>query len=281
MLNFIKMNFYRFFKTRVFYITLLITVLTFGLLARLETDPSSQDRGEQVVQENQEEEHVGIVANEEITEQTSFEDLYASLTSSGYILIMVGVFAIVYTEEERKSGFLKNLLTTHKKKKNIFISKIPVVFLYTLIMFVGSLLAIRLGSLGRGPGMYAIQSFCSLMRFMLFEVILHTVFGIAMMALYEITRNTIIPIMITIFGSANLHGMLLNMVEVKLVSMRPALRGFMEKYALSRNLIVTKVNMLGEAPVDFPYMNVIIVIMIGLVLYSVMGMLIFTKRDTI
>lgn len=281
MLNLIKMNLYRFFKTRVFYITLLITVLAFGLLSRLETDPSSQYPGQQIEQESQEEEHVGIVATEDITRQTSFEELYASFTSSGYLLIMVGVFAIVYTEEERKSGFLKNLLTTRKEKKNIFISKIPVVLLYTFIMFVGSLLAIRLGSLGWGAGMYAIQSFGSLMRFMLFEVILHTVFGIAMMALYEITRNTIIPIMITIFGSANLHGMLLDMVESKLVSMRPALAGFMEKYALSRNLIVTKVNILGEIEGPFPYMNIIIVIMVGLILYSVMGILIFTKRDTI
>ena len=42
MLNLIKMNLYRFFKTRVFYITLLITVIGFGLLSRLETAPTSQ-----------------------------------------------------------------------------------------------------------------------------------------------------------------------------------------------------------------------------------------------
>jgi hypothetical protein len=272
------MNLYRFFKTRVFYITLLITVISFGLLSRLETDPSSQFDNEQTVQE---EEHVGIVATEEITAETSFEQLYASLTASGYILIMVGVFAIVYTEQERKSGFLKNLLTTRREKKNIFAAKIPVVFLYTLIMFLGSLLAIRLGCLGRGEGMYEIKSMGVLFRFITDEVILHTVFGIAMMAIYEITRNTIIPIMLAIFGSANLHGMLLNMIESKLVSMRPSLAGFMEKYALSRNLIVTKINVLGDEGMAFPSMNLIAVITIGLILYSVMGMLIFTKRDTI
>ena len=280
MLNLIKMNRYRFIKTRVFYITLLITVIAFGLLSRLETDPSSRNPGEQVEQESQEE-HVGIVATEEVTAETSYEELYASLTASGYILIMVGVFAIVYTEQERKSGFLKNLLTTRKEKKNIFAAKIPVVFLYTLIMFLGSLIAIRLGSLGRGEGMYAIKSMWVLFRFTTAEIILHTVFGIAMMAIYEITRNTIIPIMLAIFGSANLHGMLLNMIESKLVSMRPSLAGFMEKYALSMNLIVTKINVLGDEGMPFPAMNVIVVIAIGLISYSVMGMLIFTKRDTI
>ncbi len=193
---------------------------------------------------------------------------------------MVGVFAIVYTEQERKSGFLKNLLTTRREKKNIFVAKIPVVFLYTLIMFLGSLLAIRLGNLGRGE-MYEIKSMGVLFRFITDEVILHTVFGIAMMAIYEITRNTIIPIMLAIFGSANLHGMLLNMIESKLVSMRPSLAGFMEKYALSRNLIITKINVLGDEGMAFSSMNLIAVNTIGLILYSVMGMLIFTKRDTI
>ncbi len=281
MLNLMKMNLYRFFKTRVFYITLLITIISFGLLSRLETDPSSEIYEAHVEQQSQNEEHVGIVATEEITAETSLEELYASFTASGFILIMVGVFAIVYTEEERKSGFLKNLLTTRKEKKNIFLTKIPVVFLYTLIMFLGSLLAIRLGSLGRGPGMYAVQSISSLISFTVLEVLLHTAFGIAMMAFYEITRNTIIPIMLAIFGSANLHGMLLDMLERKLVSMRPSLAGFMEKYALSRNLIVTKANYLGDIEIPFSHMNVIIVIMVGLVIYSAMGTLIFTKRDTI
>jgi hypothetical protein len=55
----------------------------------------------------------------------------------------------------------------------------------------------------------------------------------------------------------------------------------MEKYALSRNLIVTKINVLGDEGMAFPSMNLIVVITIGLILYSVMGMLIFTKRDTI
>ena len=135
MLNLIKMNFYRFFKTWVFYITLLIIIITFGLLARIETEPRTQEHYQQMEQEqgSTEEEHVGIVASEEVTAETSFEQLYAGFTSSGYLLIMVGVFAIVYSEGERKSGFLKNLLTTRKGKKNIFLSKISVVFLYTLI----------------------------------------------------------------------------------------------------------------------------------------------------
>ena len=119
------------------------------------------------------------------------------------------------------------------------------------------------------------------LSFITFEVMLHTVFGIAMMALYEITRNTIIPTIITIFGSANLHGMLISFLETKLVSRIPALAGFMDKYGLSRNFIVTKTKDLGISGVSVSYVNIIVVIVIGLILYSVMGTFIFTKRDTI
>ena len=91
MLNLIKMNLYRLFKTRVFYVMLLTTVILTGLLAGMETESAS-----------------------------TFGEFYASFASSGYVLIMVGVFAIVFSEEERKSGFLKNLLTTRSGKKNIF-----------------------------------------------------------------------------------------------------------------------------------------------------------------
>ena len=82
-LNLIKMNLYRLFKTRVFYVMLLTTVILTGLLAGMETESAS-----------------------------TFGEFYASFASSGYVLIMVGVFAIVFSEEERKSGFLKNLLTS-------------------------------------------------------------------------------------------------------------------------------------------------------------------------
>lgn len=256
MLNLIKMNLYRLFKTRVFYVMLLITVIGAGLLSGLETSG-------------------------DVTSEASFEHLYADFAASGHILIMVGVFGIVFSEEERKSGFLKNLLTTHKEKKNIYAAKIPVVFLYSLVMFLGSLIACRLGSFVWGAGTYPVHSVGSLIRFITFEVILHTVFGIAMMTLYEITRNTIIPVIITVFGAANLHGMLFYALEGKLVSMWPSLKGFMEKYALSSNFIVTKAKDLGNIEMSFSYVNIIVVIVIGLIFYSVIGMCIFTKRDTI
>ncbi len=251
MLNLIKMNLYRLFKTRVFYVMLLTTVILTGLLAGMETESAS-----------------------------TFGEFYASFASSGYVLIMVGVFAIVFSEEERKSGFLKNLLTTRSGKKNIFLAKIPVVFLYSLFMFLGELVASWFGSLFWAPGIY-FGRIGSLISFITFEVMLHTVFGIAMMALYEITRNTIIPTIITIFGSANLHGMLISFLETKLVSRIPALAGFMDKYGLSRNFIVTKTEDLGISGVSVSYVNIIVVIVIGLILYSVMGTFIFTKRDTI
>ena len=275
------MNLSRFFKARVFYITALITILCFGLFSRLETSPEGRPGSQYENQEQEADQSVGITLAEDITSDTSFEQLYAGFASSGYLLIMVGVFAVVYIEEERKSGFLKNLLTTRRGKKNIFAAKIPIVFLYTLIMFLGSLIAIRIGSLGRGEGMYSLVDAGALVRFVFFEVILHTIFGIAMMAIYEITRNTIIPIMITIFGSANLHGMLFDTIESKLVSMYPSLGKIMDTYALSKNFIVTKTTVLGSLEGSFPYMNIIVIAVIGFTVYSVMGMAIFTKRDTI
>jgi hypothetical protein len=51
-------------------------------------------------------------------------------------------------------------------------------------MFLGELVASWLGSLFWAPGMH-FGSIGSLISFITFEVILHTVFGIAMMALYD------------------------------------------------------------------------------------------------
>ncbi len=250
--NLIKMNLNRFLKTKVFYITALITVICFFVLSAVDRDLTG-----------------------------SFDQIYADFGGGGYLLIMVGIFSIVYSEEERKSGFLKNLLTTRSGKKNIFLAKIPVVFLYTVIMFLASMLAIKLGLLTKGLGYFRLRSAATLIIFTAFEILLHTIYGIAMMALYEISRNTIVPTVICIFTAGNFHGMILNALEETTIKKFPFLARFQDTYALSRNLIVTLTETIQELQKAFPLANVLIVSALGLVFYTVLGMLVFTKRDTI
>ena len=67
---------------------------------------------------------------------TSLEDVYAEMVGSGVLLIFAGVFASVYSDEERKSGFLKNLTVGRSGKKYIFASKAPVLLLFCFLQSI-------------------------------------------------------------------------------------------------------------------------------------------------
>lgn len=79
---------------------------------------------------------LGTTVGGTLTQDTPLEDVYAEMVGSGVLLIFAGVFASVYSDEERKSGFLKNLTVGRSGKKYIFASKAPVLLLLCFLQSI-------------------------------------------------------------------------------------------------------------------------------------------------
>ena len=279
MLNLINMNLTRLFKTKVFYVTLLILCALVFMLTKAEVSVNDENgKVQQMVNENEEiteEDKAEIMSDltEEIPD--TFDETVKGQMGSGMLFIMVGIFAAVYNDEERKSGFLKNLTQT-KGKQMIFLSKIPVILLYTLIMVLATFVAVKIGFIGSG---LAIENVFDVIRFMAYEVLYVTAFGVGIMAIYEIARGSVVPIILTIIFAGNLQGQILQFIEVKLAGLSDFFVNIFSKFDLSQNLIVSKAGQL-QAGAGFSYTSGLIVGLIGLVVYSIIGMTVFADRDT-
>lgn len=106
---------------------------------RVEIDPETQELDRIIMEEGEidaDEARFGTTVGGTLTQDTPLEDVYAEMVGSGVLLIFAGVFASVYSDEERKSGFLKNLTVGRSGKKYIFASKAPVLLLFCFLQSI-------------------------------------------------------------------------------------------------------------------------------------------------
>lgn len=290
MINLIKMNFYRMIRSRFVYVMLLITFGIFLLITSLETDPAEQELEQQILEEqgiepSEADEGVGIVIGGNMSvggsaeENSSLEEIYAGMIGSGFILLMTGVFVTVYSDEERKSGFLKNLTVGIKGKKYIFASKIPIVLLFCTAQMLVVLAAVRIGC--NRMGEYAIGDAGNLIHYMVTEILLHTAYGVFIMACYETCRSIVLNILIAVFGSLNLFGFIVSMLETKLGVLRGLAQIWDGRLELVQYFLVTRARDMSVNYPAFLFVPSLVVAVAGLLVYGILGMVIYSRRDTI
>ena len=139
MINLMKMNGIRMFHSKLFYVMMILCFGIFLFFASLEIDTETQELDRIIMEEEEidaDEARFGTTVGGTLTQDTPLEDVYAEMVGSGVLLIFAGVFASVYSDEERKSGFLKNLTVGRSGKKYIFASKAPVLLLFCFLQSI-------------------------------------------------------------------------------------------------------------------------------------------------
>ena len=246
MLNLIDMNITRLFKTKALYIT---SVITFAMLFMIGFFVGGD--------------FVGLV-----------DEIAVSFSLS-----MVGIFSAVYSDEERKSGFLKNLETSKEKKRNVFFAKIPAIALYSVIILFIAVFSIAIGLINDPAAFAGFNVFNAILFFMI-QVLLLTGFGVGFMAIYELARGMVAPIVTAIMFSGGMHCMIINALAGRAAEAIPALRPVFEAVSPNTFQVVALTKGIAMSGGDCPYIEVLCVGIILLAVYSLIGANIFRKRDT-
>lgn len=151
MLNTIKMDLYRMFKVKVFYITILITtisvILSLATTKYLTENPEFQEKMKAAIEETSDLDlNVGIqVGNVAISgADSSTEDIFFSIFVGGIFLLMGIIFCVVYVCSEHNSGFIKNVVSRRGYRSQMSASKSITMVAYTLIQYVVSLVVFLL-----------------------------------------------------------------------------------------------------------------------------------------
>ncbi len=282
MINLTKMNLSRLIFNKLFYILLLINFGLCMLVASVSVDMEDQELDRQIMEAQgigSEDDSVGLTIGGDLTEDTPFEDIYAEMVSSGVMLIFVGVFASVYIDEERKSGFLKNLTVGKAGKKYIFASKLPVMFIFSAFLLLTGLVAMYVSC--NRSGNYAITAGGDLMNYIVTQSLLHTAFGMAVMVCYELFRSVVLNILVAVFAAFNLFGFIIALLERYIGFIRMLTEVWGGRLELTQYMLITRVTNLQITGNGFPFVPSLVVALAGLVWYIMLGMLIHSRRDTV
>lgn len=217
MLNFIKMDFYRLLRQKSTWILLLIVAaVIFITIGTTRLEQSLVENGtmpEEVVsllastQEGEENDvnlstvSVGMNVNPSVEwmnpdKEISFFELAELTTSSGMLTIIVVIFAVIFGFAERKNGYIKNLVGRKHFKAKLYFSKIAVVAVYTVVIFViAYLMTALLGLLlMKNPIDFAISG--SIISAMLGQLLTNIVIGLFTILLVTVFEGTTVPIVV-------------------------------------------------------------------------------------
>lgn len=268
-MNLVRMNLYRFVRTKAVYVLLIITVLFMGLII-LDQKSMSEEAWEAEMELLQAEgidvddtdENVGITFG--MTPITSASAMTESLVSSGLLLVFTGIFAALFSNAERNGGYLKNLNSCAENRGQIFMAKGAPVAVFVLL----SLLIVPLTSVALGLEAENIFS-KELILYILVQWLLHLAYGIFVLTVMEVSRSLVVGMLVGIFCGIGVGVVLLSFIE----------NAFRVNGLISSHMIVYIVRGLMLKNVMECLLPALLAGTIGFILYWIVGTLVFEKRD--
>lgn len=150
MLNTIRMDLYHTFKSKSFYITILIAVISvFFSVAGMKF--TIEDKAITISKDSTENnmfQNIGISlgsSGELHGDDTSIDDIVVVIAGTGSLLIMGAMFCTIFVSSDHSTGYIKNVISRKNYRMQTSISKAIIMAVYTLIeiivCFVGLLFA--------------------------------------------------------------------------------------------------------------------------------------------
>ena len=283
MINLIKANIYRLFNAKVTFVILILAVLfylmSFGVM-RLVYNAYEPGQDEVVMNEAEEEGDTSVTftySDEYEHEEVNSYKMMVDMMGTGIITMMVGVFAAIFTDEERKSGFLKNIPKPSCGKASVFLSKSVVMLLYSILMVLALLI-----TAGVLAVVYHIGFIYDAGQFAIFlckQVILLTAFGTAMLAFYEIFRKGILVIIIALLSLTIVN--CVQIVETVMVMKNIVSERFIDLFGYSQYMIMTRTSEMTVGSDNAAHVSTWVVGLVSIVIYGIIGSLIYRKRDVL
>lgn len=263
-MNLVRMNLYRFMKTKSAYVILIIATILTGFLTLDMTSEEGQAMNQELLQQEgiDAEQTAGIAIG--LTILTSASEMTGELVGSGMILVLVAIFAAIFSNTERAGGYLKNLNSCAGAKAEVFLAKIVPVMLFTfVILWIVPFVSVVCGL--EGNGIWTKE----FLLYMVAQWLIHTAFSIFILMIMEITRSLLAGILVGIFAGMGFGITLIQMIE-------NAIHG---QGIISGHMLVTVARMLMPENIVNLLFPALVTGVIGVMMYSVIGAVTFQKRD--
>lgn len=203
MFNLFRMDLRRLFKTRSFYIVLGVTVGFLVLMAAMiaaVTDPETLDAMEangMVVVEGDDHQMA-----EEIRGMSQLEFAYES-SSSGFLLIAVGIGVTLFVNEDFFSGYVKNICFARPRRREYVFSKVLTAGVYSGVLVIAGILVVLVCPVLMGLHLAASPA-ARILQYTFWVWLLSWAFSLLGLALVQLTRSSTLGVILAVVSGGGL-----------------------------------------------------------------------------
>lgn len=280
MLNMIKMDLYRMFRTKSMYIVwsvLAVALLLTTFLCKTDYDSLSKEdamQQEQITEPTEENINVGMMVTlptKPGEKVTVFDIFFANSQGKFYALFLV-IFAVIFSTADIGGGYIKNIGGQVQKRGALIFSRSIALAVFTMLTMVGSFLFqavandIVFGELEWG-------NLKAILSYFLTELTLHYALMLICMAIAIILKNNVISMVIAVCLTMNVMSIVYGLVNSAIQKI--GIQNFqIYKYTITGKLSLLPMNPSGnECLAAFGVAIVFIVVMISV------SSVVFQKRD--
>lgn len=284
MINLIKMDLFRLFKSKNTYVTLLFVIVFTGIIFAMsasfgsmtETEDGSQNvmateiSSEEAEAMKKGESGVGFVLAEFTSETPmTLETLLASFLSSGFFLIFSGIFITNVVCDKYKCGFQKNLNTYGRKKWQIIVSENVSLLLFAAMEIILVVLTASMISVLYFDN-FSVDNWIDVIKYSGMQVLMHYAFATLIMCFAELLRGKIVCITLTCLFSMGIGGVVMNKLD--------SIFEF-ENFSFAKSIMDYHVKLM---PFEFDgelWGHAIGIVIFSMIVYNAISALIVSQRD--
>lgn len=274
MLNVIKMDLYRMFRTKSLYVVWVIaTVIMFGTTYILRTD-SGEEFDAHAVEVAGDVRALGIQvmippnSDGNITVQNIF---YGNAQSKFYALFLA-IFTVIFVLGDTKSGYIKNIGGQMRDRGLLVIAKAVSLFIYTFLMMVGMIL-IQMIVNRLMLGYLEIGNIKELFLYAGIQLVLHYALLVICMTVAVILKSSTAAMVIAVCLCMDMMVILYSAVDRVLAKMG------VEDFSLYRYSVTGRIAMLSQNPAGKECFPAVMVAAAFVAVCIVVCVVVFRKRD--
>ena len=280
MLNMLKMDLYRMFRTKSMYIiwiVMAIVVVVTTALVKMDFDALNAEnpaQEEQLTEAGTENFNVGITV--ELPTQrgesiTVFDVFYANSMARFYALFLV-IFAVIFSTADINSGYIKNIGGQVKNRGALIVSRAAALAVFTFITMLGVFL---LQAVSNAIYFKEIKwgNLNAFLAYFFTESALHYALVLISMAIAVILRNNVISMAISIGLTMNLMSIVYYLRD------RLVAKVGIHNFVISTYTVTGRISMLGMEPGGRECLVSLAVAVIFGIVMTTLGSVIFKKRD--
>lgn len=275
MLNMLKMDLYRMFRTKSLYIIWIImaaALIYTTKLSALDYETINQIGQETTAEEEMVNIGISVMLPTEPGEEVTVYDVMYANTGGEFLGLFIVIFAVLFSTADINSGYVKNIAGQVKNRGNLILSKALLLMFFVAMTLLGTTVIqilsnyLVFGNLEWGN----IKEFC---LYMGTQTVLHCALALIVMAISVILKNNAVSMVIAICLTMNVIMVLYSGID-KIIE-----KFGVNDFRLFEHTVTGKIKML---PMEMTFSDCaegIAIAIVFSIISTVLAGYIFKKRD--